>query len=199
LINAVWIVKKRGGICIFHQKYGGKEIDPDLFSGFLSGIYSFSEEISETGGIEIMELKDMKLLYGVSSDLIYILAATKEEDIEVLRKKIADINKIFLDKYGKYLLNWDGNTSIFEPFNRDLNLIIEKMRHVDFIEVPIKISSKKNLNLSQDEFQILSLCDGKTASSTIAIKLNISEFRLMKILKELEKKKILQRKMIMKM
>lgn len=99
MLNDIWIVKKGVGLCIFHQKYSGKEIDSDLFSGFLSGIYSFSEEISETGGIETMELRDIRLLYGVASDLIYIIAATKDEEIDGLRKKLSEISKTFLEKY----------------------------------------------------------------------------------------------------
>lgn len=199
MINGVWIIKKRESVSIFHKIYGGKSIDADLFSGFLSGIYSFSEEITETGGIETMELADITLLYGEVSDLIFILAVTKDEDVEIIRKKIADISKVFLEKFGALLEDWDGNTTIFRPFERDLNQIIEKMRHIDFMEVPIKIPQKKRLKLSEQEFQLLSLCDGTTPTETIATKLNISELTVIKILKNLEKKKIIERKMVIKM
>ncbi|HUY01211.1 MAG TPA: hypothetical protein VMV49_16745 [Candidatus Deferrimicrobium sp.] len=199
MINGIWIIKKDAGICIFHKVFEGKEIDPQLFSGFLSGIYTFSEEISESGGIETLELKEVRILYGVVSDLIFILSITKDEDVDIIRKKISDISKVFHEKYSDLLQNWDGNIGIFEPFNRNLNQIMEKMRHVDFVEIPIRFPQKKSVKLTDEEFQVLSLCDGKTPSINIAIKLKIPELKSIQILKNLEKKKIIKRKMIMKM
>lgn len=199
MINAIWIIRKDDSICIFHQKFHGKTIDRDLFSGFLSGMYSFSEEVTETGGIEIMELKDMSLLYGIFSDLIFIFAVTKDEDVDYLRKKIKDISKIFIDKYDDLLEDWNGEVSIFEPFERDLNLILEKIRPVNFVEVAFKLPQKKRLKLSEEEIKILSLCDGKTPVEIISNKTNISEFELNRILSKWEKKKIIERKMIMRL
>ena len=198
LINGIWIIKKEMGICLFNKTYGGKKLDPQLFSGFLSGIYTFSSQITESGGLEIMELEDIRLLYGTVSDLLFIIAATKDEDVDLVRNKITEISKVFLGKYSQYLVDWDCNTAVFDPFERDLDQIIKKMRHVDFIEVPIKLTQKKRLKLSDDEFQVLSLCDGKIPTWKIATKLNITEFKLMRTIRQLEKKKLIKRKMVMK-
>ena len=198
MINGIWIIKKENSICIFHKSFSEEKLDQDLFSGFLSGMYSFSEEVTKTGGLEIMELKDMRLLYGLFSDLIFIFAVTKDEDVDYLRKKIADISKEFIEKYGELLEDWKGDVSIFEPFERDLSLILEKIRPVNFIEVATKIPQKKRLKLSDEEIQILSFCDGKTPVEIIASKTNISEFELNRILSKWEKKKIIQRKMVMR-
>lgn len=173
-------------------------INPDLFSGFLSGIYSFSEEISDTGGIETMELKDLRLLYGVASDLIYILSSTKDEEVDTLRNKIADISQAFHQKYGHYLIDWDRNVTTFKPFEKDLDSIIQRSDRVETEDVLCKIPSTKRLKLSEEEFQVLSLCDGKTPYTTIATKLKFSELKLIKIIKNLEKKKVIQRKRIIK-
>lgn len=198
LINAVWIIVKKKGICIFHQRFHGTGINPDLFTGFLSGIYTFSEEVTQTGGIEVMELKDKRLLYGIISNLVFIFDVTKDEDVDDVRKKITEISKVFIDKFGHHLVHWIGETSVFEPFKRDLSLIIEKMRPVNFVEVAFKTPQKKRLKLSEGEFKILSLCDGKTPVEIIASKTNISEFKVIRILNKLEKKKVITRKMIMR-
>jgi hypothetical protein len=198
LINGVWIVSKEKGVCIFHHRFHGKEINPDLFSGFLSGIFAFSEEITETGGIEVMDLKDIRILYCIIANLIFIMAITKDEDVDYLREKISEISEAFVSKYGKVLEKWEGEITIFDPFKQDLNLLIEKMRPVNFVEVAYKLPQKKRLKLADEEIKVLSLCDGKTPVEVIANRTKIPEIILNRILNKLEKKKIIKRKMIMR-
>ena len=198
MINGVWIIKKEVGICIFSHFLGIKEVDPQLFSGFLSSIYTFSEGISKTGGIETLELKDMKLIYTVFSNLIFIISVTKDEEPEIIRQKISEISSAFIERYKNNLLNWNGDLEIFEPFRKDAKLILEKSRTVEVEEIPIKLPEKKRFKLTTEEFEILSVCDGKTNINKIANKLNISKFKLMLILKSLMKKNIIEIKKILK-
>lgn len=198
MINGVWIIKKEVGICIFSHFLGTKEVDPQLFSGFLSSIYTFSEGISKTGGIETLELKDMKLIYSVFSNLIFIISVTKDEEPEIIRQKISEISSAFVDKYKDNLLNWDGDLEVFEPFRKDAKLILEKTRTVEVEEIPIKLSEKKRFKLTNEEFEILSACDGKSDINKIANKINISKFKLMLILKSLMKKNIIEIKKFLK-
>lgn len=93
------------------------------------------------------------------------------------------------------MVDWDGNISLFEPFKRDLDAIIEERKR-PLEKIPFKLPAMKNLKFSQEEFQVLSLCDGKTAPSIIASKLCMTSYQLCEILNNLEKKKLIQRKWI---
>ncbi|MFW9872852.1 MAG: hypothetical protein ACFFG0_07105 [Candidatus Thorarchaeota archaeon] len=198
MIIGVWIIHKQNGLCLFYKEYHGEIVGPDLFSGFLSSIHSFSEEITKTGGIETLELKEMNILYCIVANLIFILVVTKDENKDYLRERVSDISKAFLDKYKKEIDTYRGEVSIFKPFERDLHLILEKIRSVGFLEVAFKLPQNKHLKLSEEEFVILSECDGKTPIEALARKLNISEIKLGKVLKRFEKKNIIKRKMVMK-
>jgi len=193
----VWIIQKEVGICIFHHDYSGKQVDPQLFSGLISGIYTFSEGILETGRIEVVELTDMKLLYGVDANLIFILSITKDEDMERGRQKLAEISREFISQYKEYFQNWDGDAGVFEPFWVDLNQILERKGRVEVVEIPLRLPEKKRLSLTNEEFGVLSLCDGRTPSIKLSAKLKIPQLQLMLLLKGLEKKKIIQLKRLM--
>jgi hypothetical protein len=197
VINGVWIIKKEVGICIFHYEYSGKQIDPQLFSGLVSGIYTFSEGILETGRIEIVELTDMKLLYGVDADLIFILSITKDEDMERSRQKLAEISREFNYQYKDYLQNWEGDAGVFESFWVNLNHIIQRRGRVEVVEIPVRLPEKKRLKLTTEELGVLLWCDGKRASIKIANEMSIPQFQLMLLLKGMEKRKIIQIKRLM--
>ncbi|MDD1778904.1 MAG: hypothetical protein LUQ65_12135 [Candidatus Helarchaeota archaeon] len=191
MINGVWIIKKEAGICIFHKNYADWEIDPQLFSAFLSGIYKFSEGISETEGIEIIEMQNMSVLYKFVSDLFFILSITKDEEIEVMRQKMTELSSEFINKFKDYLQNWKENIGAFKWFGADLDRIVGR-NTTQVVEIPIKLPEKKRLSLTNEELGVLLCIDGKTPSSTIANKLNIPNFEFMLILKSLEKKKLIQ-------
>jgi hypothetical protein len=197
VINGVWIIQKGVGICIFHHEYSGKQVDPQLFSGLISGIYTFSEGILETGRIEIVELTDMKLLYGVDANLIFILSITKDEDMERSRQRLAEISQEFIYQFKDYLQNWDGDPGVFEPFWVELNHILERRGRVEVVEIPVRLPEKKRLRLTTEELGVLLWCDGKRASIKIANEIRMPQFQLMLILKELEKRKIIQLKRLM--
>ena len=173
-------------------------MDPDLFSGLLGAVYTITEEISESGGIETMELKEMRLLYGCVSEMIFIIAASKDEDISILRRFLSTVSATFMKKYGSEIENFAGNVGIFQDFKIELNRIIERMRPLDFVEVPIKLPYKKRLKLNELEFTVLSMCDGETSVDVLASKMNMSEIQLMQTLRALEKKKIIERKIKLK-
>ena len=63
MIQNIWIVEKDRGRRLFHKRYGTIDIDPDLFSAFLSGLYGFAEvELGETG-IDSISMGDLKWIY----------------------------------------------------------------------------------------------------------------------------------------
>lgn len=139
MINGVWVIRKEAGICIFHCNYGGKEINTQLFSGYVSGIYTLSEMFSKKGGMETLELKDMTFLYGVNSHLIFIVSITKDENIERIREKLTEISREFIYKYKDNLQNWNGNAQVFEPFGVDLNHILERRERGEAVEIPMML------------------------------------------------------------
>ena len=158
MIHNVWILEKKSGILLFHDKLGSIETEEDLLSGFLSAIYSFAEmEISS--GIESMEMGEYNMIYCLSHGLLFVMAADKTDSSSNIKAQIDLIRDSFIDEFPglkedheEFLKNWHGNRDIFRKFMftlRDLigswveveatTSIAEKM---DFLEVFQQIFSR---------------------------------------------------------
>jgi hypothetical protein len=185
MIHNVWILEKRSGRLLFHDKLGSIETEEDLLSGFLSAIYSFAEmEISS--GIESMEMGEYNMIYCLSHGLLFVMAADKTDGSVSLKAQIDLIRDSFVDEFPEFkedgegfLRKWPGNRDMFQKFMfplRDLigswvkveatTSVAEKM---DFLEVFQQIFSR----ISKISFPVF---------REISIKANL-ELKLMETIK----------------
>jgi len=185
MIHNVWILEKKSGRLLFSDKLGSIETEGDLLSGFLSAIYSFAEmEISS--GIESMEMGEYNMIYCLSHELLFVMAADKTDSSSSLKAQIDLIRDSFIDEFPDlkenpedFLENWLGNRDIFHKFMfplRDLigswveveatTSIAEKM---DFLEVFQQIFSR----IAKISFPVF---------RELSIKANL-ELKLMEIIK----------------
>jgi hypothetical protein len=122
MIQNIWIVEKDRGRRLFHKRYGTIDIDPDLFSAFLSGLYGFAEaELGETG-IDSIEMGDLKWIYIYSHDLLFIIAGEKEDPVPRLKAQLNVIKNSFFFEFPIFTKYWQdtfkgtGFKDVYEQF-----------------------------------------------------------------------------------
>ncbi|MFX0203819.1 MAG: ADP-ribosylation factor-like protein [Candidatus Hodarchaeota archaeon] len=131
MIHSVYIIK-RTGECLFSRIYDKNGVDEALISGFLSALQSF---ISEISGDYIRTLKtgNVKFVYNLLDDLIFVFCVDLDEDEEKLRIKIDRTQSVFLNEFSDIVEGWDGSTSIFEPFKEVVDDIVTDLVKVSVI------------------------------------------------------------------
>jgi hypothetical protein len=117
-------VEKEKGQRLFHKRFGKIDIDPDLFSAFLTGLYGFAEtELGEKGGIDSIMMGDLKFCYMYSHDLLFIIAGEQEDLVPHLKAKLHIIKSNFFAEFPIFTKNWRETfkhtafKSIYEQFN----------------------------------------------------------------------------------
>lgn len=123
MIQNIWIVEKDRGRRLFHKRYGTIDIDPDLFSAFLSGLYGFAEvELGETG-IDSISMGDLKWIYIYSRDLLFIIAGDKDDSVPHLKAQLNVIKNSFFFEFPIFTKYWQdtfkhsGFKDVFEKFH----------------------------------------------------------------------------------
>lgn len=124
MIYGVWIIHKDGK-CLLFREYEGLNINEQLFSGFLVAILAFSKEISNRQ-LKSINLEDLTLFYKNLEDskLIFVIAVDSKERESEIREKIDRIEEAFLRKYREILSEWNGEISIFNEFEPELDSLL---------------------------------------------------------------------------
>jgi hypothetical protein len=124
VIQNIWIVEKGKGQRLFHKRFGKIDIDPDLFSAFLTGLYGFAEtELGEKGGIDSIMMGDLKFCYMYSHDLLFIIAGEQEDLVPHLKAKLHIIKSNFFAEFPIFTKDWRETfkhtnfKSVYEQFN----------------------------------------------------------------------------------
>jgi hypothetical protein len=123
MIQNIWIVEKDRGRRLFHKRYGSIDIDPDLFSAFLTGLYAFAEaELGETG-IDSIEMGDLKWIYIYSNNLLFVIAGDKDDNVPHLKAQLNVIKNSFFFEFPEFTKHWQekykhtGFKDILEEFH----------------------------------------------------------------------------------
>lgn len=106
MIQNIWIVEKDRGRRVFHKQYGTIDIDPDLFSAFLTGLYGFAEVELGEAGIDSISMGDLKWVYIYSRNLLFIIAGDKEDYVPHLKAKLNVIKNEFFAKFTIFNKDW---------------------------------------------------------------------------------------------
>ncbi|MHA1271109.1 MAG: hypothetical protein ACTSPY_15050 [Candidatus Helarchaeota archaeon] len=121
MIHSLWILKD--GICLLQLNCGCFEINPHLFTGFLSALSSFTQETIKQN-INIIVLEDLKFIFDKNNDLYFILCSEKLDNNVLLHKILIRIQIQFLNRYYTDISNWSGEISKFIPFGEIIDKII---------------------------------------------------------------------------
>ena len=115
---------------MYSRQYGDKKIDQDLISGFLTALASFSTEV-KGGKIESLVMQDIRFIYSVSdNELLFVFCCDKDDMEDEVQGRIEKVKKEFNQMYSDQIKNWNGNVTIFKPFDEIVD---------DMIVLPLKI------------------------------------------------------------
>jgi hypothetical protein len=131
-MKSLWILHKPSGICLYHQQFESTsetlDVDKDLFSGFVSAIMGFSQEVSKGKAyLKEIHLGPLKIVYD-AGDLIIVTIAF---DQDAPRSKVNDIVKRittrFLDRFANRLPPkiFDNNVSPYAAFDEEITQIFQ--------------------------------------------------------------------------
>ncbi|MFX1521010.1 MAG: hypothetical protein ACFFCD_13925 [Promethearchaeota archaeon] len=157
-IHNVWIVEKKSGLLLFHEKLGSIETEEDLLSGFLSAIFSFAETEIGASGIESIEMGDYTMVYCVSHGLLFVMAADKKDSWSNLRAQIDLIRDSFLEEFPEikkdwkhFFSNWRGNRDLFQRFHTPLKDLVNT-----WVEVEATTSVAEKMDILEVYQQVFS-------------------------------------------
>ena len=119
-----------GGLLMYSRQYGDKKVDQDLISGFLTALASFSSEV-KGGKIESLVMQDIRFIYSVGeADLLFVFCCDKDDMEEEVQGRIEKVKNEFHRMFADQVKNWNGNVTIFRPFDQ----IVDEL-----IALPLKI------------------------------------------------------------
>lgn len=145
MIQNIWVVEKDRGRRLFHKRYGTIDIDPDLFSAFLTGLYAFAEaELGETG-IDSIEMGDLKWIYIYSHDLLFIIAGDKDDSVPQLKAQLNVIKNSFFFEFPVFTKYWQEKFKVkeFEGIYETFHPIVDELVN-DWIQLS-EITDAANL------------------------------------------------------
>jgi len=128
----LWILNRESGICLFEQQFrveGAEntfdQLNSDLFTGFVSAIFSFARVISGST-IERMVLTEGVLYYRVSDLIVVVVLADKKKRPVKIKQLLSQIEQEFLEDYGDALeTNVGDDVAIFKPFANKVEQILQ--------------------------------------------------------------------------
>lgn len=133
MIKNIFIMKTTGEL-IFYKTY--EDIfNIKLTSQFLSAIFAFVKETLKTRDLSEIEVSEFRFLFEIenieSDDLMFALFADRTDNLVELRNQLKEITAQFLEKFDLNLIShFDGEISKFDGFEKNIEIIMEKSRHI---------------------------------------------------------------------
>lgn len=120
-IDEFWIINE-GGLCLYTISVENESnLDLGLFSGFVTAIDRFGENLSNNKIQKLKLGKNLIVFKKNSKNNLLFVGSTIKSSEKKLRKILDEIERKFLAKYSNGLIsNWDGDLSIFEDFSEEI-------------------------------------------------------------------------------
>lgn len=83
------------GMEIFHKLYEKPKFDQELLLQFLKAFTNFIQNIDQNERIECLNFENLKIIYSLFEDMIFIICTDKNEDEMYIANKIIKIQKEF--------------------------------------------------------------------------------------------------------
>lgn len=99
------------GAAVFHVKYWGVSVEPNLVTGFLSAMASFAREVSQEGVLKTISIPPLKIAaLQVMENPQVIVCIIAEEKFPILAAEeiLQGIAKVFLDRHSQDIVNLRG-------------------------------------------------------------------------------------------
>lgn len=141
VIEEFWIINWDGKLLFKYSPV--KDLKIGFISGFFSVIQSFASKFEDTDGdkyISNIRLGDSiyKFLNNPTHKLYFILKSSdryKQKNIETYLMKL---EKTFIEEYKDYIIDFDGNLSLFDKFKFKLNRTYERIAYSKILQLKKK-------------------------------------------------------------
>ncbi len=125
------LILKSSGQNIFSWTQIAFNLDDDLLSSFTSAIFTFTQELGEKS-IHVLDMENLKFLYAYEQeyDLILAMGIDRDDEKQLGTFKIVldEIKTVFIEKYGAFLENFNGEVSVFKKFETDVDRIVQTIQ-----------------------------------------------------------------------
>lgn len=117
-----WIINSYSSVALFYGNYSDFILDPDLISGFLTALNSFSEVELKSHGISSIIMGGLSWVYYDPRDygLLLVAADDVKSNTEVMRSRLQVILKMFVKKY--------------KITTKSMKSLVDQSKYVDFKE-----------------------------------------------------------------
>jgi hypothetical protein len=117
----IWVLDSQSGITLLYKPYLDLALNEDLISGLLTAINQFTVfELKQV--IESIDMSGLRWVYLENNelDLLFIAAAEKDVNSDILKARLHIIKQTFIQEYAQdkeaWKTLWKGNTDLFNPF-----------------------------------------------------------------------------------
>ncbi len=111
-LHDLFVLSKQG-VSMYSYSFGIEMKKPELISGMISALSSFIKEATGSKqALRTIDQQDKKLILNQGDYIMVALLCDK--DLPIIHKRISKFTESFENKYGKYLLSWRGEQSLFK-------------------------------------------------------------------------------------
>ena len=124
VLNGLWIINPNG-LCLLHRNFEEtqQQIDETMFSGFLTAILSFTQDLVKDS-IEKISMGERDIYYSSFGSFAVALSANKSKKAKNLQDYINKDGIMFLEEYGSQLKTDSViDIGVFEPFGPKIDQI----------------------------------------------------------------------------
>lgn len=114
ILTFLLIIEHRSGVTLFQHNFAGRELDPDLVSGFLTAVQSFGSELgTEKTEMKKLAYKDFEIELNIGDYIRAALFLDGKSTKYLITTLVTFINS-FEQQFGEALKNWHGEVSQFD-------------------------------------------------------------------------------------
>jgi len=138
-ISNVYIIVD--GASVFHVKYWGQSVEPNLVTGFLSAIASFAREVSKEAVLKTVSIPPLRiaaLQVMEQPQVIVCIIANENFPILAAEEILQAIAKVFLDRHSQDVIDLRGmdlTPELREEVHRaivsSLKLLLDRLRRTE--------------------------------------------------------------------
>jgi hypothetical protein len=93
--------------------------EPQLMSGFLTAVQTMADE-ALNDFVTVIELETSKLLFVKEKKITFIGRILINQGVNSAKYALQNMVKKFNEMYKEILLDWEGNTKVFEAFESNI-------------------------------------------------------------------------------
>jgi hypothetical protein len=124
-LSNLWIIDQKSGICVFEGNYGLLTMNSDLIAGFLMANLNFARELTNKE-IEQIIFSDTAIIFKNMPRYILAMTVVRPAPHPHISRLIKILGHTFNERYLRYLKNWNGDSSLFYPFGKDIEKLTQK-------------------------------------------------------------------------